>query len=37
MNGRFDEAVENWERALELNPESEILRRKVENRTYFNE
>ncbi len=37
MNGHFDEAVERWEEALKLNPESEILQRKVKNRTYFNE
>ena len=37
MNGQFDQAVENWEKALELDPESEILRRKVEYKTYFNE
>ena len=34
---QFDQAVENWEKALELDPESEILRRKVEYKTYFNE
>ena len=37
MNGRFDEAVENWEKALALSPDSEILKKKVKYKTYFNE
>lgn len=37
MNGQFDKAAENWEKALELNPESDILKRKVKYKTYFNE
>lgn len=36
MNGQFEKAVENWEKALALNPESDILKRKVEYKTYFN-
>jgi len=35
MTGDKDEALKQWEKALELNPESEILKRKVENKTYF--
>ena len=37
MNGQFDKALENWKKALELNPDSEVLKRKVEYETYFNE
>lgn len=37
MNGEFDQALENWEKALKLNPDSEILSRKVKYKTYFNE
>ena len=37
MNGQFEKAVENWEKALALDPESDILKRKVEYKTYFNE
>ena len=36
MNGRYDDAVVWWEKALKLNPDSEILNRKVKNKTYFN-
>lgn len=35
MNGLPDEALEFWKRALSLNPESELLQRKVKNKTYF--
>ncbi len=35
MNGHHEEAVGNWEKALELNPDSEILQRKVKHRTFF--
>lgn len=35
MNGDPDKAVECWEKAQELNPNSELLNRKVKNRTYF--
>ena len=35
MTGDKDEAVKQWEKALELSPDSDILKRKVENKTYF--
>lgn len=35
MTGEKDEAVKQWEKALELSPDSDILKRKVENKTYF--
>lgn len=35
MNGQFDKAVECWEHALELNPEDELINKKVTNKTYF--
>lgn len=35
MNGQPGEAVPYWEKALELKPESEILQRKVEHKTFF--
>lgn len=35
MNGQHEEAVPNWEKALELKPESEILQRKVKHKTFF--
>lgn len=35
MNGQHEEAVPYWEKALELKPESEILQRKVEHKTFF--
>ncbi|MBR5171342.1 MAG: tetratricopeptide repeat protein [Muribaculaceae bacterium] len=35
MTGDSDEAVKQWEKALELSPESDILKRKVENKSYF--
>ena len=35
MNGKPDEAVKQWERALELDSDNELLQRKVKNRTYF--
>lgn len=35
MTGDKEEAVKQWEKALELSPDSEILKRKVENKTYF--
>lgn len=35
MNGQFEKAVANWEKALELDPESDILQRKVKYKTYF--
>ena len=35
MNGQHEEAVPNWEKALSLNPDSEILQRKVKHKTFF--
>lgn len=35
MNGLPDEAVELWKQALELNPDDELLKRKVKHKTYF--
>lgn len=35
MNGQFDKAVESWEHALELNPEDELINKKVTHKTYF--
>ena len=35
MNGHHEEALPNWEKALELNPDSEILQRKVKHKTFF--
>ena len=35
MNGYHDEAVSYWEKAVELNPDSEILQRKVKHKTFF--
>ncbi len=35
MTGDQEEAVKQWEKALELNPTNEVLIRKVENKTYY--
>ena len=35
MNGFHEEALPNWEKALELNPDSEILQRKGKHKTFF--
>lgn len=35
MNARPDEALNFWKKALELSPESELLQRKVKQRTFF--
>lgn len=35
MNGEPEKALEYWERAIELNPDSELLQRKVKHKTYF--
>lgn len=35
MAGYPDEAVEFWEKALDMNPENELLRRKVTHKTFF--
>lgn len=35
MNGQPDRAVELWQKALEKNPDDELLRRKVEAKAYY--
>lgn len=35
MNGEPEQALEYWERAIEINPDSELLQRKVKHKTYF--
>ncbi len=35
VNGEPEKAVEYWEKALKLNPEKELLKRKVTHKTYF--
>lgn len=35
MNGEPEQAVGFWEKAIKLNPDSELLQRKVRHRTYF--
>lgn len=35
MNGFHEEAIPQWERAFELNPESEMLQKKVKHKTFF--
>lgn len=35
MNRLPDEALEYWKQALELDPDNELLQRKVENKTFF--
>lgn len=35
MNGHPDEALEFWKKALELDPDNKLLRRKVTNKTFF--
>ncbi len=35
MNGLPDEALDFWKQALELNPDNELLNRKVKNKTFF--
>lgn len=37
MNNEPAQAVENWEKALKLNPDKELLRRKVAHKTFFYE
>lgn len=37
MLGRPDEAVEKWKKSLKGNPESKLLKKKIENKTYFYE
>lgn len=35
MDGEPDKALEYWQRALELDPDNDLLRRKVTNRAYY--
>lgn len=35
MTGDKEEALKQWQKALELSPDSDILKRKVENKTYL--
>ena len=35
MNGEPDLALEFWEKALKINPDSEMLKKKVTHKTYF--
>ncbi len=35
MNGEPDLAVEYWEKALEISPDDELLKKKVAHRTFF--
>lgn len=35
MNGKPEEALAQWETALKLNPDNELLQRKVKHKTYF--
>ena len=35
MNGQPEKALEWWKKALKLDPERDVLKRKVENKTYF--
>lgn len=35
MNHQPEEALKNWERALELEPENELLKKKVAHKTFF--
>lgn len=37
MNHLTDEAVDFWERALELDPDNALIQKKVKNRTHFHE
>jgi len=37
FNDQKGEAVEQWTKALELEPENELLQRKVKNKTYYEE
>lgn len=37
MNGRPEEAVEQWEKAFAADPDNAVLKKKVEHKTYFYE
>jgi len=36
-NGQTDKALEMWQKALEQEPDNNLIRRKVTNKTYYNE
>lgn len=35
LNNKPDEAIEQWEKALELDPNDKILKKKIHQKTYF--
>lgn len=35
MNHEPDEALDNWKKALKMDPDNELLRRKVKHKTFF--
>lgn len=35
MNGKTDEAIPQWEKALKLEPDNQLLKKKVTHKTYF--
>lgn len=35
MNGDVEGALENWNKALELDPSNELLKRKIKHKTFF--
>ena len=35
MNGNPDDALLYWKKALDLEPDDELLQRKVKNKTFF--
>lgn len=37
MNGREEEALENWQKALEIAPDNQLLQKKVAQKTYVEE
>lgn len=36
-NGKPEEALEQWKKALEMEPDDKLLQKKVKNKTFFNE
>ncbi len=37
MNKEYDEAIDFWKKALALDPENELLKKKVKHKAYFYE
>lgn len=35
MNGKTDEAIPQWEKALKIEPDNQLLKKKVTHKTYF--